>query len=226
MTSHSRTITIGDMHGCSLALKTLLKEIRPTPDDLIVTLGDYVDRGPDSRGVLDELIRLKSQCRLISILGNHDDMFLQVLKGLHTIDLLIGMGGLATLESYGAGKPPDLGVVPAAHVDFLSSCVSYFETETHIFLHASYVPHCPMPEQPVLALRWESLRCGIPEPHFSGKKVIVGHTRQKKGEVLELGHITCIDTYCYGGGWLTALDVHSGKVWQASRKGKVRNKGS
>ena len=79
-----------------------------------------------------------------------------------------------------------------------------------------------MAEQPVGMLRWESLRDMTPGPHDSGKTVIVGHTSQKGGEILDLGHLKCIDTYCYGGGWLTALDVKTGEVWQADRDGKMR----
>ena len=82
----------------------------------------------------------------------------------------------------------------------------------------------PMDEQPALMLRWESLRDTIPGPHVSGKTVIVGHTSQKGGEVLDLGHLVCIDTYCHGGGWLTALDVKTREVWQASQAGEVRRR--
>ena len=53
-----------------------------------------------------------------------------------------------------------------------------------------------------------------PSPHVSGKRAIVGHSSQKSGEILDLGHLVCIDTYCYGGGWLTALDVDTDEVWQ------------
>src|SRR5262249_30170431 len=101
-------------------------------------------------------------------------------------------------------------------------CVDHFETETHIFLHASYVPNRPMTDQPYLASRWESLRNGLPEPHESGKTAIVGHTSQHAGEILDAGHLKCIDTYCYGGGWLTGLEVHSGQIWQANREGRIR----
>ena len=65
----SRTIAIGDIHGCSTALVALLELIAPQPDDTLITLGDYVDRGIDSKGVLDLLIALKDRCRLIPILG-------------------------------------------------------------------------------------------------------------------------------------------------------------
>jgi len=85
-----------------------------------------------------------------------------------------------------------------------------------------YDSDLPMGEQSTLVLRWEPLRNSIPEPHASGKTVIAGHTSQKSGEILELGHVKVIDTYCYGGGWLTALDVQTGEVWQADLQGNMR----
>jgi serine/threonine protein phosphatase 1 len=71
-------------------------------------------------------------------------------------------------------------------------------------------------------LRWESLRDGIPDSHVSGKRAIVGHSSQKSGEVLDVGHLVCIDTYCYGGGWLTAMDVVTEELWQVDRHGEFR----
>jgi serine/threonine protein phosphatase 1 len=135
------------------------------------------------------------------------------------------MGGDATLRSYG-GSTSELNyaLVPRSHIAFLESCVNYFETETHFFLHASYVATLPLADQPILALRWESLRDEIPPPHFSGKTAIVGHTSQKNGKILNKGYLVCIDTNCAGGGWLTAVDIHSGRIWQASRDGKLRGK--
>ena len=72
-----RTIAIGDIHGCSTALASILLAIDPQPEDTIITLGDYVNRGMDSKGVLDVLIELSGRCRLIPILGNHDEMMLK-----------------------------------------------------------------------------------------------------------------------------------------------------
>ena len=66
-----RTIAIGDIHGCSIALAILITAIDPKPDDTIIPLGDFVDRGIDSKGVLDQLIALANRCNLIPILGNH-----------------------------------------------------------------------------------------------------------------------------------------------------------
>lgn len=146
-------------------------------------------------------------------------MLLEARSGLHPTTWL-GMWGAATLDS--SGRARDLSLVPDAHFDSLRSCLDFHETEDHIFVHACYDPDLPMGEQPGELLRWEALRDGVPEPHVSGKTVVVGHTSQKEGEVLDLAHLMCIDTYCHGGGWLTALDVNSGEVWQADRGGVLR----
>jgi serine/threonine protein phosphatase 1 len=221
-----RTIAIGDVHGCSLALEALLAAIGPRPDDVIVTLGDYVNRGPDSRGVIERLIELERQCTLVPILGNHDQTFLAALAGeRRALSDLFDMGGGPTLTSYGAQRitEADLVRVPPAHRAFLERCRDYYETDTHIFVHAQYDPDGTMDEQSPVWLRWESLRDGIPDPHVSGKRVIVGHSSQKGGEILDVGHLVCIDTFCYGGGWLTALDVHTDEVWQVDRQGELRS---
>ena len=74
---------------------------------------------------------------------------------------------------------------------------------------------------PVATWRWS-----LPGPHQSGKRAILVHSSQKSGEILDLGHLVCIDTYCYGGGWLTALEVRTDQVWQADREGKLRDAGA
>ena len=79
MTKHGtndRIIAIGDIHGCSTALDAILRLVEPGPEDTVVTLGDYIDRGPDSKGVLDLLLRLKSRCHLVPLMGNHEEIML------------------------------------------------------------------------------------------------------------------------------------------------------
>lgn len=216
----TRTIALGDIHGCSAALGALLAAIRLRPDDVIVTLGDYIDRGPNSKGVLDRLIDLGRRCRLVPLLGNHEQMLLDVRSGKYPIYWLLDIGGTTTLDSYGPGR--DLDLIPDEHYEFLESCLDFYETDTHIFVHANYFPDIPMAGQHVGMLRWESLRDMTPGPHESGKTVIVGHTPQRSGEILDLGHLKCIDTNCHGGGWLTALDVRTEEFWQADREGNLR----
>jgi serine/threonine protein phosphatase 1 len=229
-----RTIAIGDAHGCSLALEALLATIGPRPDDVIVTLGDYVNRGPDSRGVIERLIELERECTLVPILGNHDEMLLGLLQQSRagrspSLISWLGMGGEATLASYGARRgsivKADLSRVPPEHYEFLGRCRDNHETDTHLFVHAQYEPDLAMADQPSEVLRWESLRDGIPGPHVSGKRAIVGHSSQKSGEILDVAHLVCIDTFCYGGGWLTALDVDTDEVWQVDRQGESRKSG-
>ena len=214
-----RTIAIGDIHGCSAALAGLIEAIEPGPDDTLVTLGDYrINRGSGQRrGVLNLLIDLGRRCRLVPLLGNHDELLLGLRASGESLALLIAMGGAATLDSYGTGRNLDL--IPEDHFAFLRSCSSFHETPSHIFIHANYVPELPMAEQPGPMLRWESLRNSIPGPHHSGKMVVAGHSSQKRGEILDLGYLKCIDTYCFGGGWLTAFDVDTARVWQVNRHG-------
>ena len=215
-----RTIAIGDIHGCLPALNALLADIRPRPDDTLVLLGDYIDRGPDSRGVIERLLALQRECRLVPLMGNHDEMMLQVYDGQKQlyIDWLL-FGGSATLESYGAQGMED---IPDAHVEFLRSCPLYYETDHHFYAHGSYVAELPLAAQPRETLLWESLKVRQPGPHCSGKTAILGHSSQHSGEILDLGHIKCIDTRCYDQGWLTALDIESGQVWQVDKRGERR----
>src|SRR5690242_9506638 len=94
-----RILAIGDIHGCLTALDTLLDAVAPEPDDQIIALGDYVDRGPDSRGVLDRLIALYAGGRVVPLRGNHDVMMMEARKGRDLGWLLVG--GKQTLLSYG-----------------------------------------------------------------------------------------------------------------------------
>jgi serine/threonine protein phosphatase 1 len=216
--SDSRLIAIGDIHGHSRALAALLAKINPGESDTIVTLGDYVDRGPDSKGVLDQLIDLSSRCRLVPLLGNHDEMMLGAREGKSDLAFWLKCGGGAVaLDSYGdTGK---LDQVPADHFRFLAQCHDYFETENHIFVHANYDPARPMDRQDSVTRLWLFLSESLPGPHCSGKIVVVGHTPQPTGQILDLGYIKCLDTGCGQDGCLTALDLNSGQTWQVGQDG-------
>ena len=217
-----RLIAIGDIHGCRTALRTLLSVIDPQPEDIVVTLGDYVDRGPDSKGVVDELIELGKQTQLVSLIGNHEEMMLNVVCGRETHYNWIQYGGVSTLDSYGFDGGLDF--LPPEHIQFFESLGDYFLLEDYFFTHASYDPQIPLDQQDTRTLRWKALTEGIPSAHESNKIAVVGHTAQRDGEVLDLGHLLCIDTFCYGGGWLTGLDLRSRTLWQASDAGQVRGR--
>ena len=227
--TEGRTIAVGDIHGCSAALAALVRAIDPTPLDALVFLGDYIDRGPDSRGVLDQVIALRDRCTVVPLLGNREEMLLAAPDGPSELRYWLKFGGMEALASYGYGgglgiTPGGLrDLIPAEHLQFIQQCRDYFETVRHIFVHAYYEPDRPLHEQRWGGLRWASLP-PTPAPHCSGKVAVVGHTPQKSGEILDLGFLKCIDTFCHGGGWLTALEVEAGKVWQANQRGESRSR--
>lgn len=216
---NERTIAIGDVHGCSRALATLIEAIQPEQEDTIVFLGDFLDWGPDSRGVLDQVIGLVNRCTVVPIRGNHEEMLLAAMEGHNDLRYWLKFGGSETLASFGLSA--DVRSLPSQYVDFLKGCRDFFETSTHLFVHAYYEPQVPLDQQSWNTLRWRPLPPS-PVPHCSGKIAIVGHTPQKTGEILDLGFLKCIDTFCHAGGWLTALDSGSGNVWQATEFGHRR----
>ncbi|MDO4576236.1 MAG: metallophosphoesterase family protein [Planctomycetia bacterium] len=247
----SRLWAIGDIHGFSLALDKILEQIAPEKDDTLVTLGDYIDRGPDTRGVIERLRRLSQECHTVFLRGNHEEMLLSLLAretlGNHSFDpsdfvkkffnyLVRGkytarqvqfhewifLGGRQTLASYGL-QVRKISQIPLEHLHFLEETRLYYETENVIFTHAAYLPTLPMPEQPLEALLYQRLRNGIPAPHFSGKRVVVGHSAQRSGKILNAGHLLCIDTCLYGGGCLTAMEMNTQKIIQVDAAGKTMN---
>lgn len=217
-----RTLAVGDIHGCLTSLEAALEAAAFGPDDRLIALGDFVDRGPNSKGTLDRLVALHRAGRLVAILGNHDEMFLGALLGLAR-NTWLWFGGVETLQSYGHAPEDDtFSNVPPGHLEFLkTACVPYHETEHFIFTHATLAPGLPLAEQPPEALRWDKL--DGPIRHVSGKTLVCGHTRQRGGHPLVMPGTICIDTGAYASdGWLTCLDVGGGAYWQANEKGQTR----
>lgn len=213
------TYVIGDIHGCLTALETLLHLIDPTPEDTIITLGDYIDRGPDSKGVIDLLIEFSKTRNLITLKGNHEQMLEHA--SLDTLSLMnwATNGGIETLDSF-----PDcdyIDQIPEPYWDFITNCKLYHETETHILVHAGLDPKLPLEEQTEEDLLW--LRFDNLKPHQSEKTIICGHTpdrkefkpRTKKGAI-------CIDTYVYHTGYLTCLELETGTYHQANQKAQTK----
>ncbi|MEM9998374.1 MAG: metallophosphoesterase family protein [Bacteroidota bacterium] len=191
-----RLLALGDIHGCLRALTTLALHVPFRPADTLVALGDYVNRGSNSAGVLDWFIAWNKQNHLVPLLGNHDWMMLQ----RRAVD----------------------SEVPDAHWTFLESdCRPWYESERHLFVHAGVDPALPMTEQDEQTLLWNKLEDR--GPHVSGKRVICGHTSQRSGKPLDLGHTVCIDTRVYADGWLTCLDVATNAFWQANEQGATRS---
>jgi serine/threonine protein phosphatase 1 len=218
-----RTLVIGDIHGCLTALEGIFELANLRPDDQIIALGDYVDRGPDTRSVVDRMIGLVDSHGLIPLLGNHEEMMMKSRTDKGTMRAWLTFGGRETLQSYsGSPRKIDLRDVPDEHWRFFEqNCIDWHETDTHIFVHGCAHPDLPLDMQSAYALRWD--RFFDPEPHVSGKVMICGHTAQSSGVPRNLGHAICLDTWVYGDGWLSCLDIESGCVWQANVFGDLRS---
>ncbi|MDR0902322.1 MAG: serine/threonine protein phosphatase [Opitutaceae bacterium] len=214
-----RILAIGDIHGSLAALETLVSGLSIQKTDTLVTLGDYVDRGPDSRGVVDYLLALRGRANLVTLLGNHEAAMMDSRRDRKMLTQWIMLfGGEATLDSYGV---PGLAEVPRGHWDFFEGCRLYYETETEFFVHAGVAPGLPLDRQPAEVLLWE--RFETAKPHCSGKRMICGHTIQPGNVPRDLGHAVCIDTAAYAGdGWLTCLDTRTNHYWQANNRRELR----
>lgn len=214
----NRLLVFGDIHGCCSILKVILKTIDPKPDDTFVFLGDLVNRGPDSKGVINEIIALSEICTVHKICGNHEEMILAAYQGGKSDhQFWCKFGGIETLASYGVERAKD---IPLNHLNFIADCKDYLELDDYIFVHAWCYPNLKLFDNSGETLRWSKLPDN-PAPHFSGKTVVCGHTAQK--QILDLGHTLCIDTGCgiWAGGRLSAIDLKSGKIWQAGGRNKI-----
>lgn len=216
--STGRLIAIGDIHGCANILRVILRDIDPQPEDTFVFLGDLINRGPDSKGVIDEIIALGEKCHVETILGNHEEMLLGAFRGGKSDHAFwCKFGGDKTLASYGAYNVKQ---IPGQHMLFIANCKDYLETDKFIFVHAGCDPDLPLEENNSDDLRWNRLDTENTRKHISGKTVVCGHSVQK--QIFDVGYLLCIDTGCglFPGGRLTAIDLLSGKIWQASGRSK------
>jgi serine/threonine protein phosphatase 1 len=175
---------IGDIHGCHVPLQELLAKISPDPiRDRVIFLGDYINRGPDSKKVITALIEMKKNVpRTIFLKGNHEDMFLRYLRGLGDSPFLQA-GGLTTLQSYGV-IAPDVGrilrAVPESHYQFFMSLLPYWEEDNYVFVHAGIEQGRHLTLQTAEWLYWAD-RDSFMRQDFPGLQgVIFGHFVQEK----------------------------------------------
>ena len=208
---------IGDVHGCADELRLLLNRLPRTPDTTIVFLGDYVDRGPSSREVIETVLELGQQCNVAALLGNHEVMFLDYIDDPSSAEAaqFIYNGGSATLASY-ADDAGDIHI-PDSHVAFLRSLRSMYQTPDHVFVHAG-LPQMPLeqidPEADKPTLLWT--RGAFLTTSFDwGKVVVHGHTPVKR--VTSKANRINIDTACVFNGRLTAIALPGETVFSVKR---------
>lgn len=188
----SRTYAVPDLHGrydlLNAAIEKILDHSRGDPVK-IVTLGDYVDRGPDSRQVVERLVNWSSQhLPLVALKGNHEAMMWECCKKLSEIDWWLRNGGDQTLSSYGqcATNPLDISAIPAAHLDWIAKLPSMYVDQHRIYVHAGVDPKLPLNHQSDQILLWKRYPEGFKKGH--GKRHVVhGHDPKMDGPVLTKG---------------------------------------
>ncbi|HMK70068.1 MAG TPA: metallophosphoesterase family protein [Xanthobacteraceae bacterium] len=201
----SLTYAIGDIHGSLSKLQRLMERCarhaqgRPTR---FVFLGDYIDRGPDSAGVVRYVIELQSQRRehVIALKGNHEAVALDVIDGTAPEDYWLALGGAATLRSYGVDRAQAL---PREHVDWLRSLRLSYDDGRRFFVHAGIDPEKPLAAQRDHDMLWIRDPFLLAQRDY-GRLVVHGHTPLATGKPDLRGNRLNLDTAAVFGGPLTA----------------------
>lgn len=211
------TYVFGDIHGCMQSFETLLTLLEPKPEDTIITLGDYVDRGRDSQGVLSRLLQLRKELNVVTLRGNHEVMMQEALNGPPASGFWMMNGGFATMDSYRARALRD---VPPEHWRFLESLQAYHIVEPFLLTHATPPSGTPVEKLTNDELLWA--RFGKQRERSDGRFLICGHTPTPDHRPALLNGHLCIDTGCCHGGYLTALRLDTGEYFQSNEEGDLR----
>lgn len=220
---------IGDIHGRRDCLDTLLGLIdaddmaRGRRDTTVVFLGDLIDRGADSRGVIERVMQIAASPKTILLKGNHEEILIRAWEGdRQGAGLFHRVGGRETLLSYGVGEAEydacDLGDlaalvfarVPVEHIAFLRNFRDHWQCGDYVFVHAGIRPGVPIEDQHSSDLRWIR-REFLDDPRDHGMMVVHGHSITE--EVDEQPNRIGIDTGAFASGRLTALGIESTDRW-------------
>jgi serine/threonine protein phosphatase 1 len=202
-----RIFAVGDIHGCRSKLDSLMERIdwRPQDREELVFLGDYVDRGPDSFGVVERVLDIKNAYPdlVTTLKGNHEQMFLNFITGVDQLSLRDN-GVSYTMRSYEENSP-----FPVSHFKFLLDLKLYHETEDFVFVHAGLRPGIPLDRQTEDDCLW--IRGEFLESDYDfGKTIVFGHTPFREPFIVP-GRAG-LDTGAVFGGPLTCMELLSGRL--------------
>ena len=197
-----RTYIIGDIHGCLEMLKRLIDKIDWQPEqDRLIFLGDYIDRGADSKGVVDYVLQLlETSSHVRCLKGNHESLFLDYLNGEDYSTFLMN-GGKNTLASY---ESDDTTGISPKHMSFYESLETMIELDDYYVVHAGFRPEVEMAEQSEEDFQWIREPFIFSEYDF-GKRVIFGHSPFY--EPLVMDNKIGLDTGAVFGNRLTCLEI-------------------
>jgi serine/threonine protein phosphatase 1 len=192
----SYTFAIGDIHGCISPLRRMLTHINAyAASGTVVFLGDYVDRGPDSKAVLDTLIEeAPTGWRWISLKGNHEDMMVGAQDGRHDESWWLENGGLETLASYGQEILP-------SHLQWAAALPLFYQDQYRLFVHAGVKEGAFFEDQTAEDLMWTRFPGGYSSEYW-GKHLVHGHTPSPENPQTT-GNRTNLDSACVFGGRLS-----------------------
>lgn len=217
-----RLFAIGDIHGCFKSFRELVeRKIKIKKSDKLILLGDYIDRGNQSREVIDYIIKLqKKDYDIISLIGNHESMMLDALDNDELLSAWIQNGGSATLESFGIMSLKQLDKL---YVDFFKGLQFYYLFNNFLFVHAGFNDEISNPFEDKYRMIW-SRREKYKNPILKNKIIIHGHSPISelscKQNIQANNKVINIDTGCVypdkvGYGRLSAIELYSRELFSA-----------
>ncbi|HLY30339.1 MAG TPA: metallophosphoesterase [Ktedonobacterales bacterium] len=201
------TYAIGDLHGEAELLRQVLALIMPRPQDTLVFLGDYLDRGPDAQGVCETLLALSRTHHCIFLRGNHDEDWLEMWNGEHFTRPAVAPGARRVWEQYHGAVPPVIGRL-------LAKTQMTYEDGYAWYSHAGAEPGVPFWQSSPEVYVW-GMQGFITSPYDWGKPVVFGHYEFEEPLIThtKIG----LDTGAYRTGVLTAMRLQDRQIFQARR---------
>ena len=198
-----RKFAISDIHGCALTFKALLDEIGFSTNDELYLLGDYIDRGPDSKGVIDHIFELKeSGYTVVCLKGNHEELLLESLNDSEILQMWLDNGGENTLNSY---KLEDASQLATKYMDFFKHLKYYVEVDNYLLVHAGFNFSSSNFLADFDACLWQRHWYHEIDYKALGDRIIVhGHTPIKQKTIQQ--HLAHLDTKQY-------LDIDNGSCY-------------
>lgn len=170
----NRYFAIGDIHGCFNSLKELIEnKIQLQKSDKLILLGDYIDRGPNSKEVIDYIIDLQNNdYDIVTLLGNHESMLVDAYNNESSISKWIQNGGSETLKSFEINS---LKNMDSKYLNFFNSLKLYFELDEYLFVHAGFNDELKNPFVDKYSMLWKS-RERYFNPLLTNRIIIHGHS--------------------------------------------------
>ena len=211
----SKTFVIGDIHGAHKALRQCLERSKfDYKNDHLISLGDVCDGWPETRGCIDELMKVEN---LTYVFGNHDLWTLEWMQTGNIDEIWLRQGGEATMKSYSSE-------IPISHVQFLDDAVPYYLEDNKLFIHAGFDPKIPLEVQGLDIFLWDRELARLALDFYQKNKttkltsfdeVYVGHTVVPNSRPVSSCGVWLMDT---GAGWtgpLTIMDIDSKEIIQS-----------